>query len=82
MPVSISKDYDDPTSILGRAFNNGNHAPALATLSAGLGGMLTKTIDAVAAPDATAVADYVRSCQQLRACWISGERSSCRIFRS
>ena len=65
VPVSISKDYDDPTSILGRAFNNGNHAPALATLSTGLGGMLTKTIDSVAAPDATAVATYMRSCQQL-----------------
>ena len=65
VPVSISKDYDDPTSILGRAFNNGNHAPALATLSTGLGGMLTKTIDSVAAPDATAIATYVRSCRQL-----------------
>jgi hypothetical protein len=64
-PVSISKDYDDPTSILGRHFANVEHAPALATVSVAFGGMLTKTIDAAAAPDATAVADYERSCRQL-----------------
>jgi hypothetical protein len=64
-PVSVSKDYDDPTSILGRAFNNVDRAPAFATMSAAFGGMLTKTVDAVAAPDAVAVADYERACQQL-----------------
>ena len=64
-PVSISKDYDDPTSILGRRFANVDHAPAFATVSAAFGGMLTKTVDAAAAPDAVAVADYERSCQQL-----------------
>ena len=64
-PVSLSKDYDDPTSILGRGFNNVNHAPALATMSAEFGGMLRKRLDAVTAPDDVAVADYERSCQQL-----------------
>ena len=64
-PVSISKDYDDPTSILGRRFANVAHDPAFATVSAALGGMLTRTEAAPAAPDAAAIADYERSCQQL-----------------
>jgi hypothetical protein len=63
--VPISKDYDDPTSILGRAFSNVNQAPAFATLSAAFGGLLTKTVRAAAAPDAAAVATYEASCQQL-----------------
>jgi hypothetical protein len=63
--VPLTKDYDDPTSILGRAFNNVNQAPALATVSATFGGMLTKTTDAATAPDAAAVAAYEGSCQQL-----------------
>jgi hypothetical protein len=64
-PVSVSKDYDDPTSILGRLFANVDHPPALATVSSAFGGMLTRTIKAAGAPDAVAVADYDRSCQQL-----------------
>jgi hypothetical protein len=64
-PVSVSKDYDDPTSILGRRFANVDHAPAFATVSVAFGGMLTKTVEAGAAPDAVAVADYERSCRQL-----------------
>jgi hypothetical protein len=65
-PVSISKDYDDPTSILGRRFANVDRAPAFATVSVAFGGMLTKTTGAPAGPpDAVAVADYERSCQQL-----------------
>jgi hypothetical protein len=64
-PVSVSKDYDDPTSILGRRFANVDRAPAFATVSVALGGMLAKAADAGAAPDATAVADYERSCRQL-----------------
>jgi hypothetical protein len=63
--VPISKDYDDPTSILGRAFSNVNQAPAFATVSAAFGGLLTKTVRAAAAPDAAAVATYDASCQQL-----------------
>jgi hypothetical protein len=61
-PVSVSKDYDDPTSILGRRFANVNHAPALTPLSADLGAILTR---AIATPDLGA-ADYDRSCQALR----------------
>jgi hypothetical protein len=64
-PVSISQDYDDPTSILGRRFANVDHAPAFATVSAAFGGMLTKTADTAAAPNTVAVADYERSCRQL-----------------
>jgi hypothetical protein len=63
--VSISKDYDDPTSILGRRFASIDHAPAFASISAAFGVMLTKTEAAASAPDATARADYERSCQQL-----------------
>jgi len=61
-PVSVSKDYDDPTSILGRKFANVNHAPALTPLSADLGTMLTR---AIATPDASVAADYDRACRQL-----------------
>src|SRR6185436_5042941 len=61
-PVSVSKDYDDPTSILGRKFASVNHSPAFATLSADLGTMLTKTIKT---PDTVTGADYDRSCQLL-----------------
>jgi hypothetical protein len=63
--VPLSKDYDDPTSILGRAFGNVNQAPAFATMSAAFGSLLTKTVRAGAAPDAAAVATYEESCQQL-----------------
>ena len=35
-PVSVSKDYDDPTTILGRRFANVNHSPALTIVSADL----------------------------------------------
>jgi hypothetical protein len=61
-PVSVSKDYDDPTSILGRRFANVNHSPALTIVSADLGEMLIK---AMTMPDVVAGADYDRSCQQL-----------------
>jgi hypothetical protein len=61
-PVSVSKDYDDPTSILGRRFANVNHAPALTPLSADLGAMLTR---AITTPDAVPAADYDRACQLL-----------------
>jgi hypothetical protein len=68
-PVSVSKDYDDPTSILGRRFANVDHPPAFATVSLALGGMLAKAAGpgagSGAGPDAAAVADYERSCQQL-----------------
>lgn len=62
--VPLSKDYDDPTTILGRAFANVDHAPAFAILSTALGGVVTKT-DAATAPDPLANESYNRSCQQL-----------------
>jgi len=58
----VSKDYDDPSSVLGRRFANINHSPALTIISADLGTMLTK---AMTTPDIVAGADYDRSCQQL-----------------
>jgi hypothetical protein len=62
--VPLSKDYDDPTTILGRAFANVDHAPAFAILSTTLGEVVTKT-DAASAPDALTIETYDRSCQQL-----------------
>jgi hypothetical protein len=65
-PVSLSKDYDDPTTILGRAFNNVDHAPAFAILGTKLGESLTRLdTQTVAAPDALALGNYDTSCQQL-----------------
>jgi hypothetical protein len=66
-PVSVSKDYDDPTSILGRRFANIDHAPAFATMSVALGDMLKTATKpgTAAAPDALAMADYQRTCGQL-----------------
>jgi hypothetical protein len=64
-PVSISKDYDDPTSILGRVFNNVAHAPAFAIVGASLGGMLTKATDASSTPDAVALSHYDDACRTL-----------------
>lgn len=61
-PVSVSKDYDDPTTILGRKFFNVNHAPALTIVSSDLGTMLTKVMTT---PDVVTAADYDRTCQQL-----------------
>jgi hypothetical protein len=64
-PVSLSKDYDDPTSILGRAFGNVDHAPAFAILGTKLGEMLTAIGAHASAPDALATGNYDTSCQQL-----------------
>jgi len=64
-PVSVSKDYDDPTTILGRAFGNVDHAPAFAIVSVALGDLLKKETGAAGVPDTLAIADYERSCQQL-----------------
>ena len=54
--VGLSKDYDDPTSILGRKFANVVHAPALAILATTFGGMVRRPV-ATDAPDALAL-DY------------------------
>ena len=62
--VPLSKDYDDPTTILGRAFANVDHAPAFAIVSTTLGGVVTRT-NAASGPDTLAVDTYDRSCDQL-----------------
>jgi hypothetical protein len=64
-PVSLSKDYDDPTSILGRAFGNVTHAPAFAIVGLSLGDVVTKTGRESAAPDALALDTYAQACRQL-----------------
>ena len=64
-PVSLSKDYDDPTSILGRAFGNVTHAPAFAIVGLSLGGVVAKTGRESAAPDALALDTYSQACRQL-----------------
>ncbi len=63
--VSLSKDYDDPTSILGRKFANVAHAPALAILATTLGGLVTKSGRATAAPDEAALSAYAHACADL-----------------
>jgi hypothetical protein len=72
-PVSLSKDYDDPTTILGRRFENVN-PPAFATLSVSIGDLLSKTVASTEAPDSLAVAAYQESCEKLSnvlAAWAS-----------
>ena len=64
-PVSLSKDYDDPTTVLGRNFANVDHAPAFAILGTKLGEMVMRIGRGTDAPDALAVQNYTTSCQQL-----------------
>jgi len=64
-PVSLSKDYDDPTTVLGRNFANVDHAPAFAILGTKLGEMVTRIGRGTDAPDALAVQSYTTSCEQL-----------------
>ncbi|HKW00801.1 MAG TPA: hypothetical protein VJN96_13330 [Vicinamibacterales bacterium] len=63
--VSLSKDYDDPTSVLGRNFANVDHAPAFAIVGTKLGEMLTRIGRGSDAPDALALQNYATSCEQL-----------------
>jgi hypothetical protein len=63
-PVSLSKDYDDPTSILGRRFNNVN-PPAFATSSVTIGDLLSKSVASTSAPDPLAIAAYQEACGKL-----------------
>jgi hypothetical protein len=64
-PVSLSKDYDDPTTVLGRNFANVDHAPAFAILGTKLGEMVTRIGRGTDAPDALAIQNYASSCEQL-----------------
>src|SRR5262249_3361214 len=64
-PVSLSKDYDDPTTVLGRNFANVDHAPAFAILGTKLGEMVTRLGRGTNAPDALAIQGYATSCEQL-----------------
>jgi hypothetical protein len=61
--VGLNKDYDDPTSILGRKFASVIHAPALAILASTFGGMVEKA--GRDAPDALALDSYARACTDL-----------------
>ena len=64
-PVSITKDYDDPTTILGRAFENVAPAPAFAIISTRLGDLLTRVEAARAAPDPLATDTWAQGCADL-----------------
>lgn len=63
-PVSLSKDYDDPTSILGRRFENVN-PPAFATTNVAIGDLLTKLNGSTDAPDPLTVAAFQEKCATL-----------------
>ena len=64
-PVSLSKDYDDPTSVLGRNFANVDHAPAFAILGTKLGETMARLDRDAGTPDALAVENYATRCEQL-----------------
>ena len=81
-PVSLSKDYDDPTSVLGRNFANVDHAPAFAILGTKLGEMLTRIGRGTAAPDAAGGSELRHApASSWPACWTHGGRSTRRICR-
>jgi hypothetical protein len=61
--VGLSKDYDDPTSILGRKFANVVHAPAFAILTTTLGGLVDKASRDT--PDVLALESYAQLCKDL-----------------
>jgi hypothetical protein len=63
--VGLNKDYDDPTSILGRTFTNVDHAPAFAILNATLGDLVTRLGASTGAPDTLSTDTYAQSCEQL-----------------
>ena len=66
-PVSLSKDYDDPTSVLGRNFTNVDPPPAFAIVGTRLGELVARVDRATGAPDALAADSYDVSCQRLAA---------------
>jgi len=65
--VSLSKDYDDPTSVLGRNFTNVDPPPAFAIVGTRLGELVARVDRATGAPDALAADHYDVSCQRLAA---------------
>jgi hypothetical protein len=70
--VSLTQDYDDPTTIVGRSFENVGHAPAFALVNAALAGLLTRieTNDAALAPgDASEYARARRELAAVQATW-------------
>jgi hypothetical protein len=58
VPVPLTKDYDDPTMAVGRAYENVGHAPAFAIASGALSSTLTRTEAGTAAPTAAELAGY------------------------
>ena len=63
--VSLSKDYDDPTSVLGRSFTNVDPPPAFAIVGTRLGELVARVDRAPGAPDPLATDNYDVSCQRL-----------------
>jgi hypothetical protein len=59
-PVTLTKDYDDPTMIIGRRYENAAHAPALTILAFELGDLLTRLDGSDTAPNAAETASARR----------------------
>jgi hypothetical protein len=63
--VSLSKDYDDPTSVLGRNFANVDPPPAFAIVGTRLGELVDRVDRARGAPDALSTDNWQVSCERL-----------------
>jgi hypothetical protein len=63
--VSLSKDYDDPTSVLGRNFANVDPPPAFAIVGTRLGELIERVDRTAGAPDELATGNWDVSCQRL-----------------
>ncbi len=71
-PVALTKDYDDPTTIIGRAFQNVSHGPAFALTSEAMATLLGRIEKQPGAPPSTLVSDVELAEQQLagaRSAW-------------
>jgi hypothetical protein len=64
-PVSLTKDYDDPTTIIGRTFENLNHAPSFALAGDALTSVLTQIDAEPGGPPPTLAEDMRRGLAQL-----------------
>jgi hypothetical protein len=64
-PVALTKDYDDPTTIIGRGFENTNHGLAFATVSDAMTSLLGQIEREPAASPATLVSAVERANEQL-----------------
>ena len=80
-PVSVSKDYDDPTSILGRAFRERQSRAGVRDDQRRARRDADEDRRGSGAPDALADRS-TRPASNCRACWTRGGRSTRRICRA